>query len=674
MEEDEPQNATFSEAHIIALELYDNAPCGSITFFKDGTIYAINQTMLTWLGYKREELLQKQTLTSLFRIGGQIFFETHFFPLIKMQGFINEVYFDVVRKDKSIFHALINARELPSKEGEPAKYQATVLDISDRWRYEQELLHAKRAAEADIKAKAEFLATISHEIRTPLNTILGIGHLLHETPLNENQKEYARLLLHSSENLLSLVNNLLDLSKIEAKKVQLEQIPFNLEERLAILHETFSVKARAKGIQLEVTIAKGVPKYLLGDPVKLNQILTNLIGNAIKFTKTGKITLEVTTVKRRGEERQLHFSVTDTGMGIPPEKLEAIFQEFSQASYDVSVEFGGTGLGLTISQKLLELHGSTMEVKSTLGEGSCFHFSIWYTESKKTSLPQKKDITKIDKRALKGIHVLVVDDNPDNIFIASQYLSQWNVPFKKAHSGTKALELLSEDSFDLVLLDLQMPKMDGYQVATTLRSDPSKKQPVIIAFSASSVGEVSDRLAEAGIDDYLPKPFEPNELLEKLLQYSVQRTPHSKKKKSKAVLSKRPTQPKKKSDAPRIADHPSDTPSFTIDKYVKMANNRPEYIKKFVLSTLDAFETYHQDFEKSVAAKDAEGLSGLIHKSTMSFFYIEANRLGTLLNACKESLSNLPESEADFNGLVAQCREEFTIIQHGLTEIGTKQQ
>ncbi|MCW9037709.1 ATP-binding protein, partial [Altibacter sp.] len=600
---------------------------------------------------------------------GQIFFETHFFPLIKMQGFVNEVYFDVVRKDNSIFHALINAREIPSKSRQKELFQATILDISDRWKYEKELLHAKRKAEADSKAKAEFLSTISHEIRTPLNTILGIGHLLHETPLNENQKEYARLLLHSSENLLSLVNNLLDLSKIEAQKVTLEQMPFHLGELLELMHETFSVRARAKGIQLDISIAKNVPKHLTGDPVKLNQILTNLIGNAIKFTKTGTVQLAVTVERKKAETYQIHFSVSDTGIGIPPEKLEAIFQEFSQASYDVSVEFGGTGLGLTICQKLLELHQSKMEVKSTLGKGSTFSFSIWYTAADTPSPTRKGKKERKNRLLLKDMDVLVVDDNPDNIFIATQYLDQWEVPYATAESGKKALDMVRKRSFDLILLDLQMPKMDGYETARKLRSLPLKTQPVIVAFSASAAGEVADLLEAAGIDDHLSKPFKPKDFMDTLLEHSSHR-----KKISADNVNLKPSvaasegQKKKKTKA--ASEDTPNTVSFKIDRYAKMANDRPEYIKKFVLSTLDAFATYKQDFQNSVKTKDPEGFSNLIHKSTMSFYYIEADRLGSLLMACRDALQEDAADDATFKKLAAECQAEFDTIIRGLTHIG----
>ncbi|PKA84343.1 PAS domain S-box-containing protein [Ulvibacter sp. MAR_2010_11] len=643
-----------------ALDLYDNAPCGSISFRNDSIILDINNTLCFWLGYKKEELINKRTLPSLFKIGGQIFFETHFFPLIKMQGFIKEVYFDIVKKDKSVLHGLINVREIPGVNNQPGTYQATVLDISDRWHYESELLKAKRQAEADSKAKADFLATISHEIRTPLNSILGIGNLLHKTPLNVNQKEYARLLLHSSEHLLSLVNNLLDLSKIEANKIELEQTPFNLHDITNILKHTFSVKAKEKGIELVLNLGDDVPQNIIGDPVKLKQILTNLVGNAIKFTKEGSVSLSVLVENINKRDVNLYFEVSDTGIGIPEEKLDLIFQEFSQASYDVSVEFGGTGLGLTISKKLLELHGSTLSVTSKLNVGSMFSFKLEYPIYNKKLPPEDASTRLSENHNFGTLRVLLVDDNPANIFIAAQYLEQWDIKYLSAESGVEALSILKKSDFDIVLLDLQMPKLNGYETAKKIRSLQLKKNPVIIAFSASAKGEVHSQLVEAGIDDHLPKPFQPRQLYELLLQYKG---------------SKKPTKSLVNRDSTKSAAIKSKTKnklvetakvSFSLRRYEKMANNKPEYLKKFRLSTLDALISYQKDFTNAVANKNIKNLSDLIHKSTMSLYYIQADPLSNLLKECRIILEENNGDDALLSSKIHECNEEFKVIIKGL--------
>jgi len=448
-----------------AEELYENAPCGYVSFLTDGTIYNINTTLLSWLNYTKEEVIYLKKFPELFKIGGQIFFETHFFPLIRMQGFIQEINFDIVRKDRSSFPGLINVNEIPAKGLNPLTYRATIFDITDRKKYEKELIAAKIKAEEDSHAKAEFLSTISHEIRTPLHAILGIGNLLNKTHLNEDQKEYARILLLSSENLLELVNNLLDLSKIEAQKVKLEERAFNINDMLKILQQTFKVKAAEKNIDLLLELDEKVPQELSGDPVKLTQILTNLIGNAIKFTKKGSVSVIIEHLKTTKNKSLLSFKVRDTGMGIPQDKLEAIFQEFSQASYDVNMEYGGTGLGLTISQKLLQLHQSEMKVQSIEGQGSEFSFEIWYKVIKNYSSPKEKKINLEDIKNLKSSRVLVVDDNRVNIYITAQFLNNWKLENETAESGLQAIEMVKKKHFDIILLDLHMPKMNGYETA-----------------------------------------------------------------------------------------------------------------------------------------------------------------------------------------------------------------
>ena len=646
-----------------ALELYDNSPCGSISFQDDGLITDLNSTLSNWLGYDKKELIHKRTLPSLFKIGGQIFFETHFFPLIKMQGFIKEVYFDIVRKDKSILHCLINVREIQATGNQPTNYQGTILDISDRWQYEAEILKAKRKAEADSKAKADFLATISHEIRTPLNSILGIGNLLHQTPLNENQKEYARLLLHSSEHLLSLVNNLLDLSKIEANKIQLEQKPFNLYDLADVLKHTFSVKAQQKSIDLHLNLDERVPQNLLGDPVKLKQVLTNLVGNAIKFTKEGHVSISITLVKEYKKSVLLLFEVTDTGIGIPEEKLEAIFHEFSQASYDVSVEFGGTGLGLTISKKILELHKSNLDVSSSLNSGSTFSFNIRYKKYGRELDEEEKVSAASRSDNFKNINVLVVDDNTDNIFIAAQYLEQWNINYMTADSGYSAISLCETTNFDVILLDLQMPKMNGYETAEEIRKRKTEKKPTIVAFSASAKGEVQQQLLKAGIDDYLPKPFQPQHLYETLVKYQNIDEP-----KQLSNISDQEKLVENKSKKPKFKSKkkPAVSASFSLTRYKKMAKNKPEYLRKFRLSTLDALISYQKDFKKAIKKRDIEQLSNLIHTSTMSLYYIQADNLSELLKECRTLLRSTPVNEQSLSSSIEECNEEFKKIIEGL--------
>ncbi|CAM4321994.1 PAS domain-containing hybrid sensor histidine kinase/response regulator [Gillisia hiemivivida] len=655
-----------------AEELYENSPCGYVSFLTDGTIYNINRTLLSWLNSTKEEIIYVKKFPDLFKIGGQIFFETHFFPLIRMQGFIQEINFDIVKKDRSSFPGLINVNEIPAKGKNPLTYRATIFDITDRKKYEKELMAAKKKAEEDSHAKAEFLSTISHEIRTPLHAILGIGNLLSKTHLNEDQKEYARILLLSSENLLGLVNNLLDLSKIEAEKVELEKRDFNIKNMVKMLQQTFRVKAAEKNIDLLVEMDENVPQELSGDPIKLSQILTNLIGNAIKFTKKGSVSIIIEHLETGSNESLFGFKVCDTGMGIPQDKLEAIFQEFSQASYDVNLEYGGTGLGLTISQKLLHLHKSEMKVQSIEGQGSEFSFEIWYEVNENYSCPKDKKISTEDRKILESSRVLVVDDNPANIYITAQFLNDWKLENESAKSGFEAIEMLRKKDFDLILLDLHMPKLNGYKTAKEIRALKLKKQPILIALSASERGEINYKLKKAGFQDHVPKPFQPEKLLEMLVHYlhnpdhqEMKKYPLTNLESVEEMVDEKEIQAVKNTSQPQLGQ----SPSFNVSKFVKMSNHNALYLDKFIKSTLDALVTYEQEFLDAVKANSTEMLGDLIHKSTMSMFYIQADNLSKLM----EEVRILIEKDVTATEILQKkskaCTAEFKKIIEGLKKL-----
>lgn len=501
-------------------ELYENAPCGYITFLADGTILKINNTLLHLLEYKKKkEVVEVRKIQDFFKIGGRIYFETHFFPLIKMQGFIKEINFDLLKKDGSFFPALLNVDQISVIEENSVIYRASVLDITNRKNYEKVLLEGREKAEDATRAKAEFLSTISHEIRTPLNAIVGIGNLIQQTSLDAMQRKYAGILQHSSSNLLELVNNLLDLSKLEADKVKMEESDFSLNNLLEVLLESFKPRAKERKVELKMDCPGTLQGELLGDPVKLNHILTNLLGNAIKFTKEGHVKLKVKEIDKTEKDILLQFTVCDTGMGIPKNKLKKIFLEFSQASYDVNLEYGGSGLGLTICQKLLQMQGSKMMVKSEEGKGSEFSFNLKFKFSTKTSASKNEKSRLTELLSATGARVLVVDDSSINLFITSQYLKSWGLAHDTVDSGEAALKNVKEFEYDIVLLDLQMPKMNGFQTSEAIRKLNPNPTPVIIALSGSARGEVDPEMKKAGINASVPKPFDPAHLQELMLHF-----------------------------------------------------------------------------------------------------------------------------------------------------------
>ena len=390
-------------------------------------------------------------------------------------------------------------------------------DITGRKKTEQALTAAKEEAEKASKAKADFLSTMSHEIRTPLNSVIGIAHILLQKDPKPEQLENLRALQFSGENLLALVNDILDFNKIESGQIQFENNPFNLDETLKRIKHTHNYRASEKGLALKYIKDDEVPVMVKGDKTRLSQVLTNLLSNAIKFTEEGQITLETSLLKIEDHQVYIRFLVSDTGLGIPQEKLPYIFSAFQQAASSTTRKFGGTGLGLAISRQLVERQNGEMHVESSPGKGSTFFFELPFERH----LDQVDDNHKHTGQStpltdLAGFRALLVEDNRMNVFIAQQFLEHWSMEVGVCYTGKEALEALQTHSYDIVLMDLQMPEMNGYQAAEAIRRDKGISNPPIIALTASALYDVKTKVSNAGMDDYLTKPFNPDELRQKI--------------------------------------------------------------------------------------------------------------------------------------------------------------
>lgn len=438
--------------------------------------------------------------------------------------------FRVVWPDKSVHHIRAQALVERDTKGEPIRMVGTNWDITADKNYKQALHEttelakiAKHEAEASAKAKENFLSTMSHEIRTPLNAILGVANLLLMEDMKEEHLEHLRLLKFSGENLLTLVNDILDYSKIDAGKIEFEQINFNLRMLLEHIQKSMLLKIDEKDLSLELNYDKKLPDVFVGDSVRVSQIINNLVGNAIKFTEKGKISIDVSVAEIDDEAARIHFEIADTGIGIELENQGMIFENFSQASGDTTRKFGGTGLGLAITKKLLEYMGSEIHLASELGQGSVFSFDLSLPLGIEQTDPKSKNRgTDIyESLADRNIKILVAEDNRANQIVLEKFLEKWGVRVEFVENGIRALSKLKTQQFDMILMDLQMPEMDGYQATKEIRKNKTEyaKNVPIIALTASALLDVRKKVKELGMTDYITKPFDPGELHRKILKY-----------------------------------------------------------------------------------------------------------------------------------------------------------
>ncbi len=389
-------------------------------------------------------------------------------------------------------------------------------DVTVREQKEKDLRHAMDEAKAANSAKSIFLANMSHEIRTPLNAVIGLSRLMRDTHLSAEQKLLNEKLLISGENLLVIINEILDFSKIEAGRIEIENIPFNPETVLKRVYSFLSPAAEEKTIILSASMDRAFPKAVVGDPNRLQQVLINLVNNAIKFTSAGSVNLSCTCTGEAGGKAEFMFSVSDTGIGISEENLKNIFEKFKQEDESVTRIYGGTGLGLAISRQLVGLMGGDLKVESEKGSGSRFFFTLEFETTDAAVLAEVNRKIRIDQKALRGKHILVVEDNEFNQFIARSILEKWNIRTELASNGQEAIEKVGSGKYDLILMDMQMPIMDGFTAARIIRDDLKLVTPVI-ALTAFATKEAVARTLEAGMSGYITKPFDEETLFGQLM-------------------------------------------------------------------------------------------------------------------------------------------------------------
>ncbi len=403
----------------------------------------------------------------------------------------------------------------------------TVIDIAERVKYEHQLELAMQAAEAANRGKSDFLARMSHEIRTPMNLIIGMNALALKSELTDKQRKYLEISYRNTKRLLRLINGILDLSKVEAGKLTLEAVPFDLREVLNDCEAVISSAMERKGLQFEITIEPDVWRYWIGDPGRLQQVLLNLFGNSVKFTAKGKIEVVVrpgTSSAQRG--KGLRFEVLDTGCGIPADKATMIFEAFQQADGAMNRPYEGTGLGLAIAKTLIEMMGGEIWVEENPAPGAKIVFTVFFSSCSEAAVHEKRSAAtsaKVVKAVPPGTRVLLVEDNPENVILLSAYVESLSLSLDFAPNGVEAIERRKQGSYDLILMDIQMPIMDGYTATREIRAWEKEQRvpPVpIIALTAHALSGASAESMEAGCDGHVTKPVEQNELIEAIAKFA----------------------------------------------------------------------------------------------------------------------------------------------------------
>ncbi|PSR54831.1 hypothetical protein AHMF7605_15635 [Adhaeribacter arboris] len=619
----------------------------------DGTILSTNPILQNLLGYSEFELIGLP-FTELLRGRERLRYQEYLKDIQQNNKVVGVI--TVLDKKGRPKHLLYHNIKVNEPEVEPYVI-AFAQDITERLEAENELKKAKIKAEQSAKSKELFLANMSHEIRTPMNGILGMAALLKKTDLNDTQQNYLKLIKESAQNLLVIINDVLDVAKIESGKLKLEKIPFNVNEILQSAHQSLTYKAEEKDILLRLKPLSLATPLVAGDPYRLTQILINLLSNAIKFTEEGKVELAAEIVKETIFDYTLCFSVTDTGIGIPVNKLDKIFESFVQANSDTTRKYGGTGLGLSICKNLVELQGGRIWVKSKPRQGTTFTFELTYpkahlAEDLNNIAPSNNDYT-----SLQSLKILLAEDNAINRFMAESILINWGVQLSIANNGKEAVKLHQEHTFDIILMDIQMPEMGGVEATRIIRQmpDPVKAQIPIIALTANALKGDSDTYLKAGMNDYMSKPYE-----EEKLFYKISQNVHPNK-----PIMKLPDDPAKDDAVPNL---PAKN-LYSLEMVQKLAKGDHSFTNQMIDMFVTLIPEAIQNMKAHVTAGEWHQLSQVAHSikpaiDTLLITSIQEQLLKVELDAKNaQNVADLPQLVANIShtlqAVIIHLKEEF---------------
>ncbi len=478
-------------------------------------LISVSEKQLETLGYKTEELVGKN-IFDLLLPPNKDSIKNEILNKIKQDNSFSDLEITVLSKDKKVNYMLISGVLLFDTDGKAKNYLGILEDITKEKNEYLKLQSQKIKAENDSKSKSIFLAKMSHEIRTPMNGIIGTVGLLKDTTLSNNQLDFLDIINVSGNSLMSIINDILDISKIEAGKIELENEYFNISIMISDIIKMLGYKAAEKRLVFRKKINNDIPRIVKGDIVRLKQVLINLTNNAIKFTKHGNVTIEIEKLQQKDKKLKLKFKVVDTGIGISEKGRKKLFQEFSQTDASISRKYGGSGLGLLISKKFIELMGGKIFVESKEGKGSVFWFVLEMEIGKEKPLGQPIDKKVITKKSKKKLSVLIVEDNIINQKVTMANLRQLGHDVEIAENGQIAVEMFESGEYDLILMDIQMPVMDGYEATQEIRKYEEKNnisdKIKIVAITANAMKEDRSKCISAGMNDYITKPIKQDEL------------------------------------------------------------------------------------------------------------------------------------------------------------------
>ncbi|MBT1700114.1 response regulator [Fulvivirgaceae bacterium PWU4] len=591
-----------------------------------GDICYHNDSVKETLGYRSKSLIGKNFFD--FVLPASLDELRVRFRQSQKRAYTEKVEFQFLCADRSYRFLEFNAINLKHREGMDG-FILDCRDITQRKRDAEELVRLQ-------KAKEQFLANISHEIRTPINGIAGMAGLLGQNPSTEEREAYLNAIKHSAENLKVIINDILDLAAIDSGKLRFEKIAFNFTDMVPSLIGTFAYQAKEKKLTLDYSIDEKLNRILLGDPVRLNQILINLISNAVKFTHAGAIHIHCALERQQNDDCWVRIEVRDTGVGIPEEKLNTIFESFSQADASVTRRYGGSGLGLTIVKQLVDLQRGLITVKSEEQHGSTFIVLLPYTIGKASTPPQSTAGAKnvIDSKQIKDLFILLVEDNDINRLYAKSILKNWHCQVDIAENGLVAIEKVKNNFYDVVLMDVQMPVMDGYEATRAIRlMDMPKNATPIVALTANATKRDVEKCLAAGMNDYLPKPFTPDDLYRKLVdELKIKPAP-------------RPdpeVKPMEKSN------------KFDLTYLRSISNNNEDFITEMIQTFVQSMPGIVTEMDACLEEKNWEKLGKLAHQIKPSFTLLGIHDLRPVIlfieenGKNKSNLGELPTVTRDF--------------------------